>query len=82
MRPNVDPPSAVHSPDPQARHQRLFFSHSLTLSQRLFLCMHPFSLPVKVLTIIARIRSRHSLLCGFVALPCDASAAQPGQPPV
>ena len=25
---------------------------------------------------------RHSSLCGFVALPCDASAAHPGQPPV
>ena len=25
--------------------------------------------------------SRHSSLCGFVAFPCDASAAHPGQPP-
>ena len=28
---------------------------------------------------IVLLRSRHSSLCGFVALPCDASAAQPGQ---
>ena len=38
--------------------------------------------PVKVLSMIVQILSRHLSLCGFVAFPCDASAAQPGQPPV
>ena len=33
-------------------------------------------------SMIVLIRCRHSSLCGFVALPCDASAAQTGQPPV
>ena len=51
--------------------------HSLCLSGSVFVCF-----PVKVLSIIVLTRSRHSSLCGFVALPCDASAAQPGQPPV
>ena len=31
---------------------------------------------------IVLILSRHSSLCGFVAFPCDASAAHPGKPPV
>ena len=57
--------------------------HSLCLSDSVFVRIHPcFSRQGKVLSMILLIRSRHSSLCGFVALPCDASAAQPGQPPV
>ena len=68
---------------PAPLSSRALFLHftravSATLSLRAFI----LALPVKVLSIISLIRSRHSLLCGFVALPCDASAAQPGQPPV
>ena len=38
--------------------------------------------PAKFLSMTVLIRSRHSSLYGFVAHPCDASAAHPGQPPV
>ena len=53
-------------------------SVSATLSSYAFI----LAFPVKVLSIFVLVRSQHSLLCGFVALPCDASAAQPGRPPV
>ena len=60
------------------------FFHSLFLNDPLSVCIHSFilALPVEVLSSIALIRSRHSLVCGCVALPYDASAVQPGQPPV
>ena len=88
MRPHVDPTSALNSGVPSVRHGRLFLLKlflfpSLALSQRLSLSVCIDSrLPVKVLSIIALILTRHSVLCGFVALPCNASAAHPAQPRV
>ena len=60
----------------------LFTSLWLALSQRFCIVrIHPcFS--VKVLSMIVPIISRHSSSCGFVAFPCDGSAAHLGQPPV
>ena len=46
----------------------------------MFLYAFILALPVKVPSSIVLIRSRHSLLCGILAHPCDASAAQHGQP--
>ena len=47
-----------------------------------FVCTHPCFFRQSSLSMIVLIRSRRSLLCGLIALACDASAAQPGQPPV
>ena len=76
--------SSTVSTSPAPLSTRAFFlsltrSVSATLSL-LYACTLAF--PVKVLPMIVLILSRHSSLCGFVAFPCDASAAQPGQPPV
>ena len=81
----VDRPPALQSRAPSGHPLHLFllelFSFLHSLSQRLYLCLHQFlPCPSKILSIL--ILFRHSLLCGFVTLPCDASAAQPGQPPV
>ena len=54
----------------------------LAVSATLSLYVLTLAFPVQVLSMIVLIRSRHSLLCGLIALSCDASAAQPGQPPV
>ena len=69
------------SPSPRST-RALFLFHSLCVSAILSLYAFILAFPVKVLSMIVLIRSRHPSLCGFVALPCDASAAQPGQPPV
>ena len=60
----------------------LFLSFTRSVSAILSLYAFILAFPVKVLSMIVLIRSPHSSLCGFVVLPCDASAAQPGQPPV
>ena len=84
MRPHVDPASAPRStgtsPAPLST-RALFLSFTrLCLSDSMYAFI--LALPVKVLSIIGLIRSRHSLLCGLIALPCHASAGQPGQPQV
>ena len=89
-RPHVDLPSApqprfqvFHRNIPLHLAQRDFFSSLSLALDSATLSLHAFILAfsVKVLSIIFLIRSRQSLLCGFlIALPCDASAAQPGQP--
>ena len=49
--------------------------HSLCLGDFVFVCIHPgFSRQSSSLVVL--IRSRHSLLCGLFALPCDTSAAK------
>ena len=60
----------------------LFLSFTRSVSANLSLCASILALSVKVLSINARIRSRLSLLCVFVASPRDASAAQPRHSPV
>ena len=64
------------SPAPRSTRALLL---SFTRSVSAFLSLYAFILafPVKVLSMIVLTRSEHSSLCGF-----DASAAQPGQPPV
>ena len=63
---------------PAPRSTRALFL-SLTRSDSAILSLYAFifAFPVKVLSIIALVR-----YCDFVAFPCDASAAHPGQPPV
>ena len=88
MRPHVAPPSAPHSwgstsTSPAPRSTRaLFLLFTRCVSAILSLYASILAFPVKVLSMIVLSRSRHSSSCGFVALPCDASAAQPGRPPV
>ena len=90
MRPPVEPPSAHYlcSRVPWAHLLHLaqlelfFLSFNRSVSAILSLYAFILAFPVKVLSMIVLIRSRHSSLCGFVAFPCDASAAQPGQPPM
>ena len=60
----------------------LSFSLTRSVSATLSLYAFIFAFPVKILTMIVLILSRQSSLCGFVAFPCDASAAHPGKPPV
>ena len=84
MRPHVDPPSAPHSQVPEthplctsrsSRASFLSFTRSVSAIRSLYALILAF--PVKVLSMIVLIRSRHSLLCGLITLPCDARAAQP-----
>ena len=74
------PGSISTSPAPLST-RGMFLSYARSVSATLSLCALILSFPVKVLSIIVLIRSRHWLLCGFVALPCDASAAQPSKRP-
>ena len=73
---------SISTPPAPLSTRASFLSFTLCVSATLTLYAFILAVPVKVLSIIALIRSRHSLLCVVVALPCDASAAQPGQPPV
>ena len=81
LRPHVDPPSAPQSQVPWAHFPAPLSSRALCLSltrsvsATLSLYAFIFALPVKALSTFVKIRSRNSLLCGFVALPCDVSAA-------
>ena len=70
-------PSAHHC---TSFYSSFFFLFFLSVSATLFVYDFIPALPIKVISIIVLKRSRHSLLCRFVALPCDASAAQPWQP--
>ena len=63
-------------------HRALFLSFTRSVSATLSLCVFILDFPVNVLSMIGLIRSLLSTLWGLVALPCDASAAQPGQHPV
>ena len=56
---------------------KLFSSLSFTRSVSATLSLYAFILayPAQSLSMIVLILSRHSLLCGLIALPCDASAA-------
>ena len=70
------------SPAPRST-RALFVSLTRPVSAILSLYAPILTFPVKVLSMIVLILSRNSSLCGFVAFPCDASAAHPGrQPPV
>ena len=80
MRPPVEPTSAHHlcsrgsrgtSNAPRST-RALFLSVTRCVSAILSLYAFIF-FPVKVLSMIVLILSRHSSLCGFVAFPCDAS---------
>ena len=73
--------STSTSPAPRST-RALFFSFTRSVSAILFLYVFILAFPAKVLSMIVLIRSWHSSSWGFVALPCDASAAQPGQLPV
>ena len=83
LRPHVQPPP-THSRVPWAHplhslHTRaLFLSFTRSVLAILSLYVFILDLPVKILSIIVLIRSRHSLLCGVVAHSCNVSAAQPG----
>ena len=67
-----------HLPAPRSNGVSSSFDRSV--SSILSLYAFTLALPVKVLSIIVLVRSRHSLLCGLIALPCGASAAQPREP--
>ena len=56
-----------------------FLSFSRSVSAILSLYAFILAFPVKVLSMFVLILSWHSSLCGFVAFPCDASAANPGR---
>ena len=69
-----------HSPAPRST-RALFLSLTCSVSAILSLYAFILAFHVKVLSMIVLILSLHSSLCGFVAFPCDASAAHPGQTP-
>ena len=71
------PPSPPRSLVPLSPSLSLYFSLSVSLFS---LSVSTHSRLARIITTIALMRSLHSLLCGVVALPCDASAAHPGQP--
>ena len=75
------PGSTGTSPAPRST-RALFLSLTRAVSAILSLYAFILVFPVEVLSMIVPILSRHSLLCGFLAFPYDASAAHPGQPPV
>ena len=83
------PPSAHHlfprsigtSPAPRSTRAP-FLSFTRAVSAILSLYVFILGFTVNVLSMVFLIRSRHSSFCGFVAFPCDASAAEPGQLPV
>ena len=75
------PGSIDTSPAPRST-RALFLSFTRSVSSILSLYAFILAFPVKVLSMIVLIRSQHSSFCGFVPLPCDASAAEPGKPPV
>ena len=88
MRQHVEPPPAISSiprflgTSPAPRPTRaLFLSRTRSVSAILSLYAFILAFPVKVLSMIVLILSRHSSLCGFVAFPCNASAAHPGSLP-
>ena len=70
------PGSVGTSYHPLLSTRALFLLFTRSVSATLPSCASILASPVKVLSTIARIRSRRSSWCGFVALPCDASAAQ------
>ena len=78
MRPHVEPPLAHHLCF-HVPWAHLWHLSQLERSVSAILSLYAFilALPVKVLSMIVLILSRHSSLCGFVAFPCDASAAHP-----
>ena len=60
----------------------LFFFDLVCLSDSVFVRIHPCFSRHGSLNNRSDSLSRHSSLWGFVAFPCDVSAAQPGEPPV
>ena len=74
------PGSTGTSPAPRST-QALFHSFTRYVSAILSFSHSSLLFPSKF-SMIVPILSRHSLQCGFLAFPYDASAAHPGQPPV
>ena len=60
----------------------LLLSCTRSVMATLSLCALILAIPAAVLSTIVLVCSQHSWFRGFVILPCDASAAQPGQPTV
>ena len=68
-------PGSMDTPPAPRSTRALFLSFTRCVSATVFVCIHPgFSRQSSSLVVL--IRSRHSLLCGLSALPCDTSAAK------